>query len=146
MGSVSSWFFGGTPGSGRNRPGNDATFLAKKHGEQADRRGPTHRPRDPYFLHPQPHPSLHSRPFRRPQLQNLDIKDDVLRVARPAPRPPMLVRWSRELAHIPPRRAWMWGLSLLAAIAVADHVTGYRFELSRFHMAPVALLSWVVGR
>ncbi len=76
--------------------------------------------------------------FRRPSIK--------LNPATGLPYPPLLVRLSRQLARLSPVRALSWSLLLAAVISSADHVTGYRMGLSRFHLIPVALVAWSRGR
>jgi len=62
------------------------------------------------------------------------------------PYPPLLVRFSQQLARLSPVRALSWALLLAIVIAYADHTTGYYMGLSRFHLVPVALVAWSRGR
>jgi len=62
------------------------------------------------------------------------------------PRPPLLVRWTADVARFTGLRAYGWAIAMTFVFAAADQVTEFRFGFSRFHMAPVALLSWCRGR
>lgn len=76
--------------------------------------------------------------FRRPSIK--------LNPATGLPYPPLLVRFSQRLARLSPARALLWPLLGSAAIALADHATGYQMGLSRFHIVPVGLVAWSRGR
>jgi diguanylate cyclase (GGDEF)-like protein len=76
--------------------------------------------------------------FRRPSIR--------LNPSTGLPYAPFLVRLSRHLARIPHARILSWSVALSAAIAFADHATGYRMGLSRFHLIPVTLVAWSWGR
>jgi diguanylate cyclase (GGDEF)-like protein len=79
-----------------------------------------------------------ARIFRRPSIH--------LNPLTGLPYPPLLVRISQQLAQLSPGRTLLWSLAMSLAIAFTDHATNYSMGFSRFHIIPVALVSWSWGR
>jgi diguanylate cyclase (GGDEF)-like protein len=76
--------------------------------------------------------------FRRPSIR--------LNPVTGLPYPPLLVRLSQQLARLTPVRVLSWSLLMAAAIAFADHATGYQMGFCRFLLIPVGLVAWSRGR
>ena len=61
-------------------------------------------------------------------------------------RPPLLVRFSHQMALLSRARTLSWSLAIALTLCVTEHISGYQLGFSRFYAVPVALVSWSLGR
>lgn len=62
------------------------------------------------------------------------------------PERAFLVKFSDKLLQISPAYIFAVAYAMVAGIAASDITTGYWMSLSRFHVLPIALVSWARGR
>lgn len=59
---------------------------------------------------------------------------------------PGLNRLDRHLGRLPAAAVWSIALTLIAAIAASDYVTGYDMSLAVLYLAPIFVISWTLGQ
>ena len=91
---------------------------------------------------------IHGNPFKQPTsaVGSFVNMGGFMTSEIVVPQKSMLAKLSDVAANLPARWAIFIALYLVATVAMADYLTGYRFGFSRFYLLPILLITWSQGR